>query len=41
MPDLTGPASAPAWIDARGPDTILPEGYRFPDFLLLAFAKPR
>jgi 2-polyprenyl-3-methyl-5-hydroxy-6-metoxy-1,4-benzoquinol methylase len=31
----------PALVSVHGPETILPEGYRFPRFMLLAFTKPR
>lgn len=34
LADLAGPVSV------HGPDTILPEGYRFPRFMLLAFVRP-
>jgi 2-polyprenyl-3-methyl-5-hydroxy-6-metoxy-1,4-benzoquinol methylase len=33
-------ADLPAVVTVHGPDTILPEGHRFPRFMLLAFAKP-
>jgi SAM-dependent methyltransferase len=37
---LTKLADLPAVASVQGPDTILPAGYRFPRFMLLAFAKP-
>lgn len=37
---LTKLADLPAVTGTHGPDSILPEGYRFPRFMLLAFAKP-
>lgn len=37
---LTKLADLPDLPSLAGPDTILPEGYRFPRFTLLAFAKP-
>lgn len=37
---LTKLADLPGVISAPGPDTVLPEGARFPRFMLLAFTKP-
>ena len=38
---LTKLADIPALASTRGPDTKLPDGARFPRFMLLAFTKPR
>ena len=37
---LTALTDLPALTSEHGPGTILPPGYRFPRFMLLAFAKP-
>jgi hypothetical protein len=37
---LTKLADLPGYMSVHGPETILSEGYRFPHFMLLAFAKP-
>lgn len=37
---LTKLADLPAVTSTHGADTILPEGYRFPRFMLLVFAQP-
>jgi hypothetical protein len=37
---LTKLADIPAIASVHGPDTILPDGSRFPRFMLLAFTKP-
>lgn len=37
----SGCADLPTLVSVHGPDTIMPEGYRFPRFMLLAFTRPR